>query len=660
MSSRRSNPVVRMRPLLRMIVLSAALVASAGSAARAQEGTWSTFNGDLGAQKYSPLTQITPENVGSLRMAWQVHTGDVSSGGPPSGGFHIRPDSAAAGAATPPTVWSATPLFVNDTLYLGTPFYRIFALEPDTGRVKWTYESKAVLEALTQPDLKNRGVAYWQAALPVADQPCQKRVYIGTMDAKLHAVDADTGKACTDFGNGGIVDIDQWNVENAKWPLSILQPPTVYGDLLFVGWAGKDWAEAQAPPGTVFALDARTGALRWTFHTLDPVAAAQSGTGNVWASMSVDTERGLLYLPVSSPSPNFFGGNRLEPVPLATSVTALRAETGEVVWTRQLVHHDLWDLDTNSAPTLVDIEKDGRTIPALVQTSKQGFLYVLNRETGEPVYPIEERAVPASTIPGEKAAPTQPYVALPEAVVADTWPGVSALADTVSLGYCSRTAARLRDEGRFTPPSLEGSIVYPGTIGGVEWGGGAVDPRSGIFVVNYSSAVQIYRLIPRSDYDAAAKAGLETGGFFPMSGAPYGIQLLTFLNPFGMPCWKPPYGSIAAYDLKTGEQLWDVPFGQVQRFGFYMPESWGSITIGGPVVTASGLIFIGASMDSRVRALDIRTGKVLWKALVDAPAVALPAVYEYKGKQYVVWAAGGNSILTPKVSDQIVAFTLPD
>lgn len=652
-----------MRPLRSLTLLSASILAwaslCAGVAAFAQEGTWSTFNGDLAAQKYSPLAQITPENVSGLKKAWETHTGDVSTGAPDAGGFHIRPDGPAV-QVPPPTVWSATPLFVNDTLYLGTPFYRIFALEPDTGRVKWTYESRAVLEALTQPDLKNRGVAYWQAASPAAGEPCQKRVYIGTMDAKLHAVDADTGTACADFGTGGIVDINQWNVENAKWPLSILQPPTVFGDLLFVGWAGKDWADAQAPPGTVFALDARSGALRWTFHTLDPEAAARSGTGNVWASMSVDTERGLLYLPVSSPSPNFFGGNRLEPLPLATSVTALKAQTGEVVWSRQLVHHDIWDFDTNSAPTLIDIDKDGQTIPAQVQTSKQGFLYVLNRETGEPVYPIEERPVAASTVPGEDASPTQPHVALPEPVVADTWPGVSALADTVSFGYCSRIAASLRNEGRFTPPSLEGSLVYPGTIGGIEWGGGAVDPKSGIYVVNYSSAVQIYKLIPRQDYEAAAQAGSETGGFFPMSGAPYGVQLLTFLNPLGMPCWNPPYGSIAAYDLKTGAQLWDVPFGQVQRFGFYMPESWGSITIGGPVVTASGLVFIGASMDSRVRALDIRTGKVLWKALVDAPAVALPAVYEYKGKQYVVWAAGGNSILTPKVSDQIVAFSLPD
>ncbi|PZQ95909.1 MAG: pyrroloquinoline quinone-dependent dehydrogenase [Cereibacter sphaeroides] len=621
--------------------------------------TWETFNGDLAAQKYSPLTQITPENVRNLREAWRTHTGDVSSGGPPTVFMHNRQE-ADSKQDLPPSVWSATPLFVNDTVYLGTPFYRIFALEPDTGKVKWTYDSHAVLEALTQPDLKNRGVAYWQSDAPFAGKACEKRVYVGTMEGKLHAVDADTGLACTDFGKAGVVDVNQWNDQNAKWPLSVLQPPTVYKDYLFVGWAGKDWAAAVDPPGTVFALDARTGQLRWTFHALNAEDAAKSGTGNVWASMSVDTDRNLLFLPVSSPSPNFFGGNRLDAVALATSVTALDIATGSIVWTRQLVHHDIWDLDTNSAPTLVDIQKDGQTIPALVQTSKQGFLYVLNRETGEPIYPIEERPVPASTVEGEVAAATQPYVALPKPVVEDNFPGIFGLADFVSGGYCTEKLASLRNDGRFTPPSLEGSLVYPATIGGVEWGGGAVDPNSGIFVVNYSSAVQIYKLIPRDQYEAAKTAGSETGGFFPMTGAPYGIQLTTFLNPLGMPCWKPPYGSIAAYDLKTGEQLWDVPFGQVQKYGFYMPESWGSITIGGPMITASGLIFIGASMDSYVRALDIKTGEVLWKGLVEAPAVALPASYEYKGKQYVVFVAGGNSILTPRVSDEVVAFALPE
>jgi len=603
---------------------------------------WATFNGDLMAQKYATADQITPDNVKNLQKAWEFHTGDVSDG---SGN-------------KPMSVWSATPLFVNDTLYIGTPFYRIIALDPGTGKQKWAFDPHAVLKALTQPDLKNRGVAYWQADNPQKGAACQKIVYIGTMDAKLYGVDADTGKPCASFGKNGMVDINQWNTINNKWPLSLLQPPTVYHDTLFLGWAGRDWTDQTDPPGTVFALDARTGKLKWTFDALPKEAIPTTGTANVWASMSIDPKLGLLYIPVSSPSPNMYGGDRKEKLPLATSVTALDVDTGKVVWSRQLVHHDIWDLDTNSAPTLVDIKKDGKTIPALVQSSKQGFLYVLNRKTGEPIYPIEEKPVPKSDVPGEQAAATQPYVATPAPVTPDKWPGVFPLADWISLGACSSEAAKLRDDGRFTPSSLKGSIIFPATAGGTEWGGGAVDPKTNTYVVNSSRVVQIYTLIPRKDYQQKAQNG-ESSGYYPQTGSPYGLRLQTFLNWAGMPCWKPPYGTLAAYDLNTGKRLWNEPFGEVQRYGFYMPHSWGSVTIGAPVITKSGLIFIGASMDSRVRAIDLKTGKVLWRSLVDAPAVAMPAVYTYKGKEYVVFVVGGNSILLPKVSDQVIAYALP-
>ncbi len=623
----------------------AVLLSLPAIAAWAQTQTWSTFNGDLRAQKYSTEVQITPQNVKNLQVAWQMHTGDVSDGK----------------ADLPASDWSATPLFVNDTLYIGTPFYRVFALAPDTGKVRWTYDTKAPLKAETQPDLKTRGVAYWQAETPQAGQPCQKIVYVGTMDAKLHALDADTGQRCAGFGNGGVLDINQWNQTNNKWPLSVLQPPTVYKNTLFIGWAGKDWVDEGAPPGTVFAVDAQTGKLNWTFHALadlTPDQLAKTGTANVWASMSVDPEAGILYLPVSSPSPNFYGGDRKEKIPFGTSVTALNADTGAVIWSRQLVHHDIWDYDTNSAPVLVDLDKDGQKIPALVQSTKQGFLFVLNRLTGEPIYPIEEKPVPRSDVAGEQDSPTQPYVGLPSPVVPDRWPGVSSLADIASLGYCSRRLKELRYDGRFTPPSLQGSLIYPATAGGVEWGGGAVDPTTDTYVVNNSSVAQIYQLLTRKDYEAQAKDG-PPSEYFPMTGSPYGLRLSTFLNPLGMPCWQPPYGSLSAYDLKTGKVLWKKPFGEVQKWGFYMPRSWGSVTIGAPVITKSGLTFIGASMDSRVRAIDLKTGEVLWSGLVDAPAVSMPAVYDYQGKEYVVFVVGGNAILKPEVSDQVIAFALP-
>lgn len=614
----------------------------------AENTTWETFNGDLKAQKYSQLTQINPGNVHDLSVAWTVHTGDFSNGK----------------RKLPPTVWSATPLFVNNTVYVGTPFYRIFALDPATGKTKWIFDPHAALKALTQPALKSRGVAYWQAEKIVPGLVCQKRVYIGTMDAKLYAVDADTGKPCTDFGVQGKLDINQWNTRPDLWPLSILQPPTVYKDLLVLGWAGKDWEYSVDPVGNIFGLDVRTGKLVWTFQTIPPDIAEKTGTANVWGSMSVDTDKGIVYLPISSPSPNFWGGNRLTPIPFGTSVTALNINNGNVIWSKQLVHHDLWDYDTSAAPTLVDIKKEGKIIPALVQTSKQGYLFILNRYTGEPIYPIIEKAVPASDAKGEVAASTQPTVPYPIPVTVDKWPGVFKLADWLSFGYCSRRLATLKYQGRFTPPSEQGTLNFPPTAGGVEWGGGAVDPNKQIFVVNSSSAVQIFKLIPREEYNDFVKRHHtvnlgESFGMFDMAGAPYGFKLETFLNPYGMPCWKPPYGEISAYALNTGQRLWKKPFGEVQQWGFYMPKSWGSITIGAPVITASGLIFIGASMDSRVRALDLNTGNVLWSANVAAPAVSIPAIYEYQGKEYVVFVVGGNSILTSKVSDQVIAFALP-
>jgi len=625
--------------------------AFAQQATTSSEGAqnWYTFNGQLNAQKYATSDQITPDNVGKLAKAWELHTGDVSDGSNPNG-----PKASD---------WGATPLFVNDTLYVSTVFDRIFALEPDTGKVKWTFDSKVKLVDPTQGELKNRGLSYWQAATPVAGEACQKIVYLPTMDGKVFAVDADKGQPCTGFGQNGVLDINQWNTVNNKWPLSILQPPTVYKNELIIGWSGQDWTQAVQPPGSVFSVDTQTGKLNWKFNSIPPDLDPKTGTANVWSSMSVDEKNNLIFLPVSSPSPDYYGGDRTAPMPLTTSVTALHADTGQVVWSYQTVHHDIWDYDVNSAPVLFDMQQNGQTVPALIQSTKQGFLFVLNRLTGKSIFPIDEKPVPKSDIQGEQSSPTQPEPTTPQATTPDQFPGISILADIISGGYCSRTMAGLRYEGRYTPPSLKGSLAFPATAGGIEWGGGALDPTSNTYIVNSSQVAQIYQLLSRDDYDKVnAGKNIEkknADGYFAMLGAPYGFKLQTFLNPEGMPCWNGPYGTVSSYDLNTGKLNWQVPFGEVQKWGFYMPESWGSVTIGGPVITKSGLVFIGASMDSRVRALDVKTGKVLWKSLVEAPAVALPCVYTYKGKEYVVFAVGGNSILEPKVSDQLVAYALP-
>ncbi len=609
------------------------------------QGQWNTFNGNLSAQKYSALEAITPENVGSLEKAWELHTGDVADG---SGDL-------------PKTVWSATPLFANDTVYIGTPFYRILALEPDTGKIKWSYDPETVLEALTQPALKNRGVAYWEAAEPSGDESCQKRVYIGTMDAHLHAVDADTGKPCKEFAENGVLDVNSWNELPEAWPLSLLQPPTVFEDKLFLGWAGKDWARKNAPDGTVFALDARTGERLWTFDAIPKEMREQTGTANVWSSMSVDEENRLLFIPLSSPSPNYFGGDRPGEIPYGTSVTALNVDTGEVEWTFQHVNHDIWDYDTPAAPTLVDIQRDDKNVPLLVQPTKQGFLFVLNRKTGKPVFPVEEREVPASPVTGEQAAGTQPFAMTPPPTNdPEDWPGVYWLSNLVSFGGCGRRAEAYRYDGIYTPPSEQGTLTYPPTSGGMQWGGGAVDPERGIFYVNSSRLVQIFTLIPREEYEklATTDSGAEQG-YYPQKGSPYAFRLQNFVNWAGMPCWEPPYGEISAYDLADGSLLYRRPFGNVKRYGVTMPDSWGSPTIGGPAVTAGGLIFIGASIDGEVRALDAGSGEELWNAPVDAPVVSIPAVYEYEGTQYVSFVAGGNPIVAPEVSDQIVTYALP-
>lgn len=611
--------------------------------------TWDSFHGQLNAQKYSPLDQINSDNVGDLEKVWEIHTGDVSDG---SGDL-------------PPTVWSATPVFANDTLYIGTPFYRILALDPATGEQKWSFDTESTLEAMTQPALKSRGVAYWEADDPVEGESCQKIVYLGTMDAQLFAVDADTGEKCTSFADNGVLDVNQWNDTHDKWPLSLLQPPTVVGDHLILGWAGKDWAFEQAPPGTVFSINARTGEREWSFNALSDEMREKSGTANVWTHMSADEENGLVYLPISSPSPNYWGGNRTEDVPLATSTTALDVDTGEVVWSRQWVHHDVWDYDINAAPTLMDITVDGEEIPALIQATKQGFLFVVNRLTGEDVWPIEERPVPQGdgSVKGEEYADTQPFPTKPAPLLDQSEkPKIWKLADVVGGGECSALWDDLTYEGMYTPPTTqgEGALAYPDSAGGVQWGGVAFDPVSQTAIVNTSHIVQYVKLYEREAYEKADSGSGNESGFAPQTGAPYGMRLEVARNWLGMPCWEPPFGEVVALDMKTGDVKWRRPIGSSQQYGFFMPESWGSPTIGGPAVTAGNLVFIGASMDAKLRAYSLDSGEELWEDQAEAPAVANPAVYEYEGREYVAFVAGGNSILKDQVGDQVVVYALPE
>lgn len=462
-----------------------------------------------------------------------------------------------------------------------------------------------------------------------------------------------------------MLDVNQWNDTNDKWPLSLLQPPTVVGDRLILGWAGMDWAYEQAPPGTVFAINARTGEREWTFQALSDEVREQSGTANVWTHMSADEELGLVYLPVSSPSPNFWGGNRTDDIPLATSTTALDIETGEVAWSRQWVHHDIWDYDINAAPTLMDITVDGEKIPALIQATKMGFLFVVNRETGEDVWPIEERPVPGGdgNVEGEVYATTQPFPTKPAPLLDQSEkPEVWGLADAVGFGECSALWENLDYRGMYTPPTTEGAgtLGYPITAGGVQWGGVAFDPESQTAIVNTSHIVQTLKLYGREAYDSAERASGNESGFASQEGAPYGILLEVAQNWLGMPCWEPPFGELVALDMTTGDVKWRRPMGASQQHGFFMPDSWGSPTIGGPAVTAGNIVFIGASMDAKVRAYSLETGEELWSDQVEAPSVSNPAVYEYEGRQYVAFIGGGNTILKDQVGDQVAVYALPE
>ena len=607
---------------------------------------WDTFHGQLSSQKYSPLTQINKDNVGQLKKVWQYFTGDMSDGT----------------GKTPATVWSATPIFANDTLYVGTPFYRIIALEPETGKEKWVYDTKSALVAETQPALKSRGVSYWQEKNPQAGVACQKMVYLGNMTAQLYAVDADTGKPCENFGKNGVVDVNQWNKQNNKWPLSQLQPPTVIGDKLIVGWAGKDWEYEVESPGSLFALNARTGELEWEFKPIPEEEAGKTGTANIWTAMSYDPALGLLYIPVSSPSPNYWGGNRTNPIPLGTSTTALDINTGKVVWSRQWVHHDIWDYDINSAPTLMDITVNGKPVAALVQATKMGFLFTVDRRTGEDVWPIEERPVPKGEAKGEVYSPTQPFPTKPAPLLDQSKkPAIWKIADIVGFGQCSKMWDGLEYNGMYSPPGLKGNgvLAYPDSAGGVQWGGVAFDPVSQVAIVNTSHIVQMIKLWDREAYDKQPKESGNENGFYPQIGAPYGMSLVNAQNWAGMPCWAPPFGELVAINMQTGDVKWRRPMGAVQQWGWYMPPDMGSPTIGGPAVTAGGVVFIGASMDAKVRAYALDDGKELWSDIVMAPAVANPAVYEYKGKQYVAFVAGGNSIMKDQVGDQVVVYALP-
>ena len=612
-------------------------------------GDWPVYGGDAGGSKYSPLKKIDRGNVGKLVEAWRISTGDPVEPLPHTG---------------KPPAFEATPLVIEGVMYFGTPYGRVLALDAATGAQKWTYDAHIPREA-NFGDFANRGVSTWLDPSAQAGAACRRRIYFASIDARLTALDAATGQPCADFGAKGEIDLKKGLRRGPEYvgEYEETSPPAVINDLVIVGSAIADNHRAQAPTGEVRAIDARTGQVRWTWHPLSPADSDRSGEGNAWSIISVDPQRNLVFVPTGSPSPDYFGGLRPGDNRDANSVVALNAKDGSRVWGFQTVHHDLWDYDVASQPTLLTVHRDGRDIPAVAVGSKTGHLFVLERETGKPVYGVEERPVPKSDVQGEAASPTQPVPVLPKPWVRQHLTADEAWGLTdADREACRGIIAGLRSEGVFTPPSVKGSLLTPGNIGGMHWGGVAWDRDHGLLIVPTNNIAAMARLIPRESLDEERRGnrlGLEIAG---QRGAPYGMARRFVMAPSGIPCTPPPWGELTAVDLSTGAIKWQIPVGEMPR-GLddamkKAGKAGGSLNLGGPIVTAGGLIFMGATLDSFLKAYDVETGKELWRGALPTSARGVPMTYEVNGTQFVAVAAGGHETVT-KIDNTLVVFKLP-
>ena len=639
-------------PRLRLAV--AVLVLASLASAQPDVGSqWPHYGNDAGGARYSPAAQIDRSNVAQLQVAWTFRTRALG---------HSAPlDRKAA--------FEATPILVEGRLFLSTPYNHVIALDPRTGARLWEFDG-ALDRSHGYSEVTSRGVAAWRDAAAAPGAPCRTRILMGTLDARLIALDADTGAPCPAFGASGQVDLTRGVDLRDLGNYQMTSAPAVSGDVIIVGSSIGDNRAVDVERGIVRGFDARTGALRWTW---DPIPWAsqttpRTGAGNAWSTLSVDAERGLVFVPTGSASPDYWGGTRKGDNRWANSVVALRAATGELVWGFQVVHHDLWDHDVASQPTLFSW-RDG--IPAIAITTKMGRVFVLDRLTGAPLLPVEERPVPPSDVPGEEAWPTQPSSGIsvvPEGLrPEDAWGSTEK-----DRAWCREKIAAARSEGIFTPPSLRGTVVFPGNVGGVNWGSSAYDPTRHLLFMNTNRLAMIVRLIPHERLALEAAQGTPEerlrAELALQAGTPYAMRRAPLLSPSGTPCNPPPWGTLVAVDLFSGRTAWDVPLGSVISGDFkrllvrlFRPAllDSGSPNFGGPIATAGGLVFTAASMDNHLRAFDSDTGRELWKYELPAGGQATPMTYRVDGRQYLVIAAGGHGKLGTKLGDYVVAFTLP-
>jgi len=594
----------------------------------AQTDEWPAYGHDPGGTRYSPLTQITAKNAAQLRRAWTYHTGEKGR------------------------TFETTPIVVKHVLYFSTQSQRIVALDPETGKELWTYDPKAGAR-------DHRGVSYWPG-----DAQTPPRIVFGTGDGRLIELDAKTGKPVAGFGQDGAIDLRIGVADNfPRASYGLTSPPAIWRDLIIVGPSTPE-GPALGPSGDVRAFDVRSGKMAWRFHTVPQPGEPGNDTWgpggwkdrsgpSAWGFITVDQERGMVFVPVGNPADSFYGGDRKGTNLYANCVLALDAATGKLRWYYQLVHHDLFDYDLAAAPALIEVKRGGKTIPAVAQITKMGLLFILDRLTGKPVFGVEERPVPKSDVPGEESWPTQPFPLKPPPLARMTMQREDLTNRTPEAAkFCGELFDKLTNLGPYTPIGTKPALRFPGTMGGGNWGGVSFDTKAGLVFVNTSSLGGLGQMVP-------AREGA------PM---PYRNEgaYVRFVDQDGYPCQKPPWGELSAVNANTGEIAWRVPLGSYPALEGSPFEKQGTINMAGSIATAGGVVFIGATLDMRFRAFDSRTGKELWVGDIGASADATPITYQGRdGKQYVVVAAGGpgrfrglgNS--ASDAGDSLVAFTLP-